>query len=498
MSDISAAVPLIAAGLAVTGVAAAIAVTLRRVVPTNMVHIVQSSKKTTPYGRNRPGGNTYYEWPRWLPLLGVEVSSFPESNFQVDLNDYSAYDVARVPFKVDVTAFFRIEDAEVAAQRVSTFDVLTEQLRNVVQGAVRSVLASNKLEDIMAARATLAEQFTKSVDDQLQQWGVKTVKAIEFMDIRDGGSDRVIANIMAREKARIERESREEVAEHNRAATEKEIAAQRDIDLQKQDARQQVGTRSAETEREIGISEERSKQAVAIEAANTAEKDMQVQRVRDVQSAEIAREVAVVKAEQDKKVAVVSAQADKEALIEKAEGDKEALVRKAEGDLVAATKEAEGVTALGQAKAEAERVMQLAPVEAQIALAKEIGLNAGYQTYLVRLEEIKAGQIVGVEMAQAMQAADLKVIANSGDMQHGVASVGDMFTPAGGTRLTGMLAAIGQTKEGAALLDKFGVPMVAGKALNDVTGSPVIGAVAAAAMAAQGVGQAGSDSPQPV
>ena len=45
-----------------------VTITLRRVVPTNMVHIVQSTKHTTPsgrkrtttYGRDRAEGDTYY------------------------------------------------------------------------------------------------------------------------------------------------------------------------------------------------------------------------------------------------------------------------------------------------------------------------------------------------------------------------------------------------------------------------------------------------------
>jgi hypothetical protein len=83
-----------------------IAAALRRVVPTNMVHIVQSSKKTTPYGRDKPAGNTYYQFPEWIPRFGVSVSKFPESNFQVNLADYEAYDQKRLPFVVSVTAFF--------------------------------------------------------------------------------------------------------------------------------------------------------------------------------------------------------------------------------------------------------------------------------------------------------------------------------------------------------------------------------------------------------
>jgi len=50
-------------------------------------------------------------------------------------------------------------------------------------------------------------------------------------------------------------------------------------------------------------------------------------------------------------------------------------------------------------------------------------------------------------------------------------------------------------KEGAALLDKLGVPIVDGKAIKDVTDSPAVGAVAAATMAhSAAAGQAGDDN----
>ena len=62
---------------------------------------------------------------------------------------------------------------------------------------------------------------------------------------------------------------------------------------------------------------------------------------------------------------------------------------------------------------------------------------------------------VGKELAKAMQSADLKVITNSGDVQGGVASIGDLFTSKGGTNLTGMLSALAQSPEGKALVEKF-------------------------------------------
>lgn len=432
-----------------------VAVALRRVVPTNMVHIVQSKKSTTSYGKGRDAGNVYYEWPSWLPGIGVTVTHFPESVFDVGLKNYEAYDVGRLPFVVDIMAFFRISDSDVAAHRVANFSELQTQLQSILQGAVRSVLAKEKLEEIMQDRTTLGAKFTEEVDAQLTEWGVCTVKSIEFMDIRDSGGSKVIEQIMAKEKSRIERESRETVADNNRAAQEREIEAQRQVDLQTQDARQQVGQRTAEVDKAVGIANEQQKQEVLAQARTTAERQMEVKRVEDVKTAEIARSVAEVKAEQDKTVAVVNAQASRETQVINAEAEKQKTVLVAEGQLTQAQLNAQGIEAEGRAKAEAEKLMQLAPVQAQITLAQEIGQNVGYQDYLVNVRQIEAGQAVGIELAKAIGHADLKVIANAGDVQTGVANLGDVFTANGGTKLTGMLTALAQTPEGQALVRRI-------------------------------------------
>jgi flotillin len=437
--------PLIIAGsiavLAILGVALFLAFIWRRVVPTNMVHIVQSSKKTVSYGRGREAGNTYYAVPSFIPIFGVTVTHFPESIFDISLRDYEAYDTGRLPFVVDIKAFFRIADSQIAAQRVANFTELQGQLMGVLQGAVRGILGNNKLENIMQDRSNLGEMFTKEVNDQLQEWGVTTAKMIEFMDIRDSNGSQVIQNMMAKEKSRIEKESRVTVADNIREAEMKEIEAKREIALTRTQAEQQVGIRQAEAEKEVGIAKEKSNQEVQTEAKITTERVMEVKKVEDVKSAEIAKEVAVVKAQQDKEVQVVNADAEKEA-----------TVRIATGKLDATKKDAEGIQAVGNAKAEAEKAMLLAPVNAQLTLAKEIGENQAYQTYLIEVRKVEATESVGKEMAVAMSKADLKVIANSGSVQNGVASLGDIFTPAGGTSIAGMLEALAQTEQGKALV----------------------------------------------
>lgn len=417
---------------------------LRRVVPTNMVHIVQTKKKTVSYGKDRPAGNVYWAWPSFLPMLGISVTKYPESVFNVGLRDYEAYDKGRLPFRVDIMAFFRISDSDVAAHRVSNFEELQSQLQSILQGAVRAVLGSVPLEEILQDRATLGTKFTEEVDAQLAEWGVKTVKSIEFMDIRDSHDSNVIENIMAKDKSRIERESRETVAENLRSAQEREIEAARQVKLQELDAQQQTGEREAQMKQQVGIAAEISQQQILEQAKVTAEKNMDVQKINDVKSAEIAREVAKVQAEQSKQVTIITAQAQKEQTV---------LI--AEGKLIEAEREAKGIEVTGAAKAAAETALLKAPVEAQIQLAREIGANDGYQNFLIEQRRVEATEQIGKEMAGAMKAADIKVIANGGDVQSGMNNLMDLFTPKGGTSIAGMFEALSQTEQGRQVVDRL-------------------------------------------
>ncbi len=437
--------------LALVVIGVACALFWRVVVPTNEVHIVQSGKKSISYGSGLEAGNSYYEFPSWLPKIGVTVSKFPLSVFDLNLINYDAYDQDRLEFLVDIRAFFRVSDSQTAAQRVSNFQELKDQLSGVLQGAVRNVLAKYTLDHIMTDRATMGKEFSDVVDGGLKEWGVQTVKTIEFMNIRDSQNSQVIHNIMAKKKSFIEKESRMEVAKNLQEAESREIEAQRQIALSKTEAEQQVGLREAEKQKIVGIAQEKSEQEVQAEAKTTTERQMEVQKVQNVKQAEIEKEVAVVKAEQEQRVRIVSAEAEREA-----------AMRIAEGQLAATLKNAEGIQAEGTAKAEAEKALLLAPVNAQLTLAKEIGENQSYQDYLIKIRNVEATEAVGKEMASAIKAADLKIIANGGDVQSGMSNLASVFSPAGGTSIAGMLSALGQTDEGKALVDgvikKLGTP----------------------------------------
>lgn len=409
-------------------------VCLRRVVPTNEVHIVQSSRKTTSYGgKDATLGNVYYEWPSWVPLIGVTKTVMPVSVFKLELMRYDAYDKDRLPFEIDLVAFFRIDDFVMASQRVSSLAELRDQLLFILKGAARTMLANYDIHQIMVERATFGEHFTKEVQDQLKNWGCSTVKNIELMDIRDYGGSKVIDNIMAKTKSLIEMQSRQVVAENMQKAQTAEIQAQQTIEIQKQTSAQTVGTANATREQAVGIATQKASQAVKEEERVTKEKEMAVLKVQQITQADIDKSVNVVKAQQNKETTILVA----------------------DGALQAKKLESEGIAIQGQAKADAEKAMQLAPVQAQITLAKEIGENKGYQEYLVTIRQVEANQIVGVEQAKALEKANIKVIANSGDTISGVNKVMDLFSSKGGTGVGAMLEGLAQTEQGEALLKKL-------------------------------------------
>ena len=429
---------------------------LRRVVPTNEVHIIQRGKETISYGKgskeNR--GNVYYEFPAYIPYIGVTRTTLPISVFDVTLVAYEAYDKGRLPFVVDVKAFFRISDSNTAAARISDFSELKSQITDIVRGAVRSIMANAELEDIMGERAIYGSRFTEMVKEQLGNWGVEPVKNIELMDVRDAKDSEVIGNIMAKKSSEIEMQSRSEVAANMKKAREAEIQAAQDVDLKQEEANQQVGMKKATVQREVGLADERAKQAVKEQAKVTAEKEMEVQKVTQVKKAEIDKEANIILAEQNKEVAVKNAEAVKAQVELRAEADKRQIELKAEAELSKGLKEAQAIEAKGKAEAEAKKQMELAPVNAQITLAKEIGENQGYQDYLVRLEQIKALCEVGIEQAKNLGNADIKINTMANTIPSGVSKVADVFSPQGGLNLAGMFETMAQSPIGQQVIEK--------------------------------------------
>lgn len=490
-----------AAGIAVLGVFLTLYILgLRRIVPTNEVHIVQRNAKTESYGKDTENGNVYYQVPAWIPKWGVVVSKLPSTIIDITLDKYEAYDKDRLPFVVDIKAFFRIQDFAIAASRVFTVAELKEQLTSIVQGAARSILAKEYLEDIMSKRSEYGEEFTREVAAQLTEWGVVAVKNIELMDIKDANNEEVIANIMMKKKSAIEMERRTEVAKNLKLAQESEILAKQEIELKKQDADRQVGLRRAQVEQEVGIANEQQQQQVQAQAKVTAEKEMEVKKVREVQSAEISKQAATVKAEEEKavievnaaasikkaeaqkEVAVLNAQANKEQTVLQAEANKEQMILqakankeqvelaanadktrielKADADLKAATNEAKGIKLKGESTANARELLEKAQVAGQIELKEKVTGDKDYQDFMIKQAQVEAMEKIGVEQAKNLSNADIKIFANAGSVADGVTQAGKVLSPKTGLDLGGLVESFASTPVGSeitkAVLNKLG------------------------------------------
>lgn len=439
---------------------------LRRIVPTNVVHIVQRSSKTVSYGVGK-GSNVYYEFPKWLPKWGVEVRELPVSNFGVDLPKYSAYDNDRVPFEVDVKAFFHIADTNKAAEKVESFDDLLLQLNNIVQGAVRSILAKNKLEKIMEERSMFGELFTSAVQEDLKSWGVEAVKSIELMDVRDAQGSNVIHQIMAKRISAIDMESRTEVAKNTKSAEQAELEARKEVALTAAEterisgeaqakSRQAIGIANAEAVKNNGIAEQNSLSEIARAEKMTAEQKMEVVKVNQIRQAEIDKENAIINSEQKKRQIEIDAEAARFAVETGAKAELEAKKLEAEAIKSVGNAEADIIQAKGLSEAEAKKQMELANVTAQTTLAKEIGQNESYQGYLVKIREIEiTGEVNKVQyesLATALNGADLKLLVNSGDVHSGLNKFSDIFSSKGAGALNGLVEGLKQTPQGAAIL----------------------------------------------
>lgn len=426
--------------VALIAIIAIVAMLYRTVVPTNMVHIVNSSSGRRVYGKDSEHGNTYYSFPAWIPKIGVSITEFPISNFGIYLKEYPAYDNKRLPFRVGIQAFFVMENADVVSQRVADFEELKEYLSKIVAGAVRKITATLALEDILSARSELANEFSKEVTDQLRDWGVKPVNSIEFMDIKDAEGSKVIQDIQNKEESRIDRDSRIIRAQNAQEAETKEIETRRQVELNKQEAEQQVGTRTAEKNQAIGIAQEQSKQAVAEQAKVTTERNMEVRQVEETRRAEIDKSVAITIANQTKETQVINAEADKQKQVLESEAKLKQDQLQAEGALAIQKANAEGIKAVGEANAEAEKLNQLASVTAQTTLAKEVGGNENYQNYLISVKQIEVNGEVGKAQAAALENANIQIISGPG---------ADL-----GKSLSGVLAGIASTPVGKAVINK--------------------------------------------
>jgi len=426
-----------------------IAINLRKVVPTNEVHILQKGKNTIIKGKWFDGWNVYYHFPQWVPWFGISVTKLPLYVFDIKLLNYQAYDNGKIPFNVDVTAFFVIKDPELAAKRVADFEELKDQLVEVVRWAVRKTLAQYDIQEIMEARWELWQKFYEEVTNAVKEWWVE-LKNIEFMDISDADGYQVIRNLLEKKRKTIETESEKEVAlkdkekdiveaEAKKDAEIKRIEAEKEAKLAQIEADKLTRTQEVEKEKLVRLQEEEAKKALYEKQKETKQKELDIKLLEEEKEAEIQKVKEIIDAEKEKEIEIKNAEAKAKSIELDAEAKARAMELEAEARKNAIEKEW---------LAKAKTIDYVGTAEAKNKLEMAKALNAFSEAalkYLIAEMEYKYTSKVDLEKAKALEKADIKVISTGPNGNEGMNSFMDLFTSKGGANLWWMIESFKNT-----------------------------------------------------
>lgn len=442
--------------LIVIGIIVTILINLRRVVPTNEVHIVQRKKTSEVYGRWFNSGNIYVSWPSWVPVFWVDVQRLPLSIFTLQLDGYRAYDSGKVPFIVDVTAFLVIKEPETAAQKIFNIQELRLQLNEILKWVIRKTLASKDIIAIMESRVEIKDEFYNEVFSAVKDWWVD-LKNVEFMDIRDpdDGSSRVIDNIMNKKRSQIESESQIEVAENQkRAIIEKEnkdseararaAEAKSKADIVEYDSRREADlkrieneklTQNLEIEKEkiLSMQKEEAKQKLYEATKLTREKELAIKQLEQEKQAEINKNIELIKAEEQKQKALIDAEAQAKTVEMEAQANKTAKELEAQAEKTR-------IEAIWLAEAKKVDFMGTAEAKNKSEMAKALNeFSPEALHYMIKELEAKLSEVVDLEKARALAKADIKVISTGENGWKWIDNFMDLFSANGGAHLGAMV-----------------------------------------------------------
>lgn len=399
-----------------------IAMLWRSVVPQDQVHIVNTAKKSKPYGDQksvgekevdgqtvRSFGNVYYQFPHWIPIVGVVVKRLTLNVFQVNLDNYPSYDQNKVPFMVDFKSWFIIDNPLVAAKRIKDMNELEAQLQEMLQGIVRKTMAGRTIKEIMESRSELRDTFVREVGEQCRDWGVK-LNSIEFTDIRDMDGDefRVIDDIKRVQSSAIEKERRIAEADNEKYARLSEIQNKKEADLEDVVAKETVETRDADRKKAVGIANEHAEQDIKAQAKITKEKEVAVSRAEQVGTAEYEKEKVIIEANAKKEFEIIEADAERQSLSIEAQGQKQKDTLEGEGVAAKINAEGEAEANVIQKKGEARAIALDKEAEAKKKLQEALKVELGAKA-------IDAQKDVGVANAQALADADIRILSGDGN-----------------------------------------------------------------------------------
>lgn len=359
--------------------------------------------------------------------------------------------VTAVPIVVDWTAQIRPDtrDTDVLKKAIVSFmergqDGIIEDVKLTLMGSVRSVVANLTPEQVQSDKESFKSAVAEAVTDELREMGLELV-SLNIQDVtdRNGYYDDLAAQDREEkrrdaEKVRAvaEQQIREQHAESDKIATQRELDTNlaieektRDNNLKKAEFKAEVDRANKDAEAAGEIQQKKNEQLIAEEQGRVAviqqeQANLAAQKEQEVKKtqAETKKMEATIKADEEAQVANINARAKAEVAEKEATGRARALEADAEGKANASVKEAEGkakaieteataeanatrakgeaeadiISKKGQAEAEATRARLLAEAEGEKELA---AARASNEKVNFEIEKLKIQADMRVQIA---------------------------------------------------------------------------------------------------
>jgi flotillin len=316
-------------------------------------------------------------------------------------------------------------DPEVQLNAVNRFlsakpNEIEEQIKTILDGAIRDIVASMPIEDLNSNRDKFKEEVFSSLADKLTKVGYGIID-INIQQIQD--EDDYLNNLGKKKVTKAAADAQADIADMERAGKVRIAEIKRDeaTDIAQADKAKQVNVATAEKEKAVEVANIDKDKEISIATADkdrqTGIADQESEKRAQVARAKANAEIAEAEADADaiSKVAVAEANAD--AAKAEAEAEKEIRMAKADQKQEAETiqaiqekeaKKAEYTSQKDQRKATAERDAGVAQQEAKIAVA-EATAKAG-QAEAEQLKTVESAKVdATTTVAKLQQERNLEV-----------------------------------------------------------------------------------------
>jgi flotillin len=405
---------IVAIVVAFLGLLGFIAGRIRRVPPNEALIIVGRGAGRAPAeigtGQRVVIGGRTFVWPVLQQgfsisleqrQIGITVEGVDKHRIKIAIK-------ASINFKVSGTE----EGVRRAAQRfLSQQDLLTEIIKESLEGSLRSIVGDMTIEQIISDRKSLSDRVVAETKTDLAEQGLQ-VDLLNISDISTPGSDylanlgraeaaraRQVAEVSEAEAARASEfariEAAEQIAERQKALSLKQAGIKAETDRANAEAEAAGLLAKAEQDKLVAVQE---RDALSEQALVTQERlDIEIRKpaeaeaYAEVQRANAQRDAANAATEADAYKRTKIAEANKVAAVQDAEAAATGVRFAGEAERDRKVALAAGVRAEGEARAaaiQAEGVADAAATDAKAEALKKYGEAALAQEIISRLPEI--------------------------------------------------------------------------------------------------------------